>query len=50
MEPAIQENPMKKPAEEGRVDEPIFGSGAAPALAYAASWIISLFVLHWLTH
>lgn len=45
--------PTKKPPEKGaeeRASEPILGSGAAPALAYAASWIITFLVIGWITH
>lgn len=44
--------PTKKPPEKGaeeRDSEPILGSGAAPALAYAVSWIVTFFVIGWLT-
>jgi hypothetical protein len=44
----------KKSPPLGRVEkmdkEPFFGSGAAPALAYAVAWIISLMVVFWLNH
>jgi hypothetical protein len=44
----------KKNPPLGRVEkmdrEPVLGSGAAPALAYAASWIVAFIVIGWLTH
>jgi hypothetical protein len=46
----------KKNPPQGRVekmvavDEPIFGDGAPSALAYGACWLITLFVVYWLTH
>jgi hypothetical protein len=42
--------PLGRVEKMDRPHEPVFGSGAGPALAYAASWLISLFLVFWLTH
>lgn len=50
------DNPKEKPALNGRVErmdsrpEPLLGTGAPGAIAYAISWFVSLFLVYWLTH
>jgi hypothetical protein len=43
---------MKKPPEKGakkKASEPIFGSGAPQAIAYALSWIVTFILIALLT-